>query len=66
MRIRLCFKTPDVMQQVEDEFETGEDGEMTWAEIKMRNFIERFVKYNKYIRVEFDSETETVKVLEQL
>ncbi len=65
MVIQLTFKTPDVMDQIGDEFEVDEEGEMTPAEIKMRNFVEKFVKYDEYIYVEFDSETETVKVLEK-
>lgn len=54
MKVRLSFKTPDVKDQLsEDEREASE------------TVLKKFLKYSEYIQVEFDTETNTAKVLEQ-
>ncbi len=64
MKIVLTFKTPDVMDVIERAFEKDEEGNVTEEECKITRFVEKFVKYGEYIRVEFDSDTQEVKVLE--
>ena len=63
MKIQLTFKTPDVCDVIDSEFEKDEDGEMTATEVKMRNFVDEYIRYGEYIYVEFDSDTQEVKVL---
>lgn len=54
---RLCFKTPDVLDLIEDEV-PEEEREAAKA------FAEKYVKYGEYITVEFDPEKKTATPLE--
>ena len=52
MKVRLSFKTPDVLDQLdEDEREAAEA------------VISKYVEYEEYIQVEFDTEKQTATVL---
>ena len=54
MKIRLSFKTPDVTDQLnEEELEAAQ------------TVLKKFIKWSENIQVEFDTETNTAKVLEQ-
>lgn len=53
MKVQLTFKTPDVADQLSKE-EMQEFGTL----------IRKFVKYNEYVTIEFDSETQTVSVVD--
>ena len=50
MKVILTFKTPDVMNQLEDR-------EVAEA------VIEKFLEYGEILTVEFDTETQTARVL---
>jgi hypothetical protein len=60
MKIRVNFKTPDVLYDIESEL----DNAATEAErVAMENTIYQFVKYGECVRVEFDSDKGTATVL---
>jgi hypothetical protein len=52
-KIQLTFKTPDLLDQL-----TPTDKEL------VTNVLHTFIKYNEYITIEFDTETQTAKVIE--
>lgn len=57
MKFTLSFKTPDALDQIEDDFED---------ELEKNAAIElakKYVEYGECIRVEFDTETQSAKVL---
>jgi hypothetical protein len=70
----LTFKTPDVLQDLQEEVETllelvdteeggpGIEDELALAE-KNLAFAERYVRYDEYLTVEFDVEKGTVTVV---
>ena len=57
MKFRLTFKTPDVLDQLEDQGLT--EAEVDAAKRKASLFIQ----YREYITVEFDSDHQTPVVL---
>ena len=73
MLIQLTFKTPDVFDCVEyyiknariDGEDEEDEDEQYQRQEETREFIRKYVKYDEYISVEFDTEAKTVKVLEQ-
>lgn len=60
MKFKFTFKTSDVdyyvSQRLGDEFSENEE------EIKL--VLEKFVKYNELVTIEFDTENNSAKVLE--
>lgn len=54
MKFNLCFKMPDVLDQITSQSET----ELTAALKLARKYIE----YGEYVRIEFDTETQTATV----
>jgi len=50
MKVKLTFKSPDVMEQVDEEVQDSP-------------VFEKFIKYSEYIYVEFDTENNTAVVL---
>lgn len=56
MKFILMFKTPDVLDQLDA---VPED-----VGVEIARTVARYVKYGEYIRVEFDTETQTATVLE--
>lgn len=67
MKFRLTFKTPDVLDQMVDQFEpapvgheTGETDEFYDA----TQFAKRYVKYGEEITIEFDTEKGTAVAVE--
>ncbi len=60
----LLFKTPDVLDQL-GEPPDSEDCENYNDYIKLKNYIEKFVKYGEMIQIGFDGNEETVTVLQK-
>lgn len=57
-KIKVTFKTPDAVEDAVKNF-NGDWG----VEIDTSVF-DKFVKYNEYVTIEFDTETQTATVLE--
>lgn len=59
MKFRLTFKTPDVLEQIEEieAYRKNEDGGSIHA------VAQKFIHYGEYITIEFDTETETAEVV---
>jgi hypothetical protein len=55
MKFTLHFKTPDILEQIED----LEDSEKE----KAYEIARKFVEYSEYITVEFDTESKTAVAL---
>ncbi len=60
MKFTITFKTPDVLDEL-DRLEDISEEERSFAD----ELVKRYVEYGEYIRVEFDTETKTAKVLEK-
>lgn len=58
MKFRLTFKTPDVLDQLESQFDSKEDVQDAVL------FANNFVEYGEYISIEFDTDTKKAKVNE--
>ena len=57
MRFCLTFKTPDVIDQLDPEHYTEEQFE------EIKEMVRRHVEYGEYAVIEFDTETDTKRVL---
>lgn len=57
MKFQVTFKTPDAVQYALDELPAGADWESA------QKVLDKFVRYNEYVRIEFDTETNTATVL---
>ena len=67
MKIVLVFKTPDVLDQIDDlidDWENESDDRIIEV-LELRRFVEKYVKHSEYIRVEFDTDNKTATVLEK-
>jgi len=53
MKFSLSFKTPDVTDQIE-----GSEDEIESA----REFLERWLEYNEYVTIDFDTKKGTATV----
>jgi len=79
MKIRLSFKTPDVTDAVEeyvvkhcevhDEYDHDCDAcidrkhEAKYEVRELKDKLGKFIEYDEYVRIEFDTETQTATVL---
>lgn len=63
-KVILTFKTNDVIDQLDlpEESDEGEEGINPKKWVKHQ--LEKWIEYGEYIRIEFDLENETAKVLE--
>lgn len=57
MKFTLSFKTPDVLDQLNDMIDDPE--EKAQADL----VANKFLKYGEYVNIEFDTENQTAKVL---
>lgn len=57
MQFTLTFKTPDVLEQIEDLDESEKEQAYTFAR--------KFVKYDEHITIEFDTVANTATVLKK-
>ena len=57
MKFTVTFKTPDAVQYALEELPADADWEQAQA------VIDKFVEYNEYVRVEFDTEAKTATVV---
>lgn len=57
MKFQVTFKTPDAVQYALDELPADADWESA------QKALDKFVEYNEYVRIEFDTETTTATVL---
>lgn len=57
MKFQVTFKTPDAVQYALDELPADADWESA------QKVLDKFVEYNEYVRIEFDTETNTATVL---
>ncbi len=67
MKIKLTFKTPDVLDQLDRKIYYDDD--ITDEELdekidEARSIISKWIEYSEYLTVEFDLENQTAKVLE--
>ena len=58
MKIYASFKTPDVIDNTIEDFDTDEEGED-----RIRQVMEKFVSYGEIIMIEFDMTTQTARVV---
>jgi len=58
MEIKLTFKTPDVLDQIQDQVGADDDVELD----KINSTIGRFVEHEEYITIIFDTERRTATV----
>lgn len=68
MKIRLTFKTPDVLDQIVDqvnqEYDHAESEELRESIIEERKaFCEKWVRYGEYLEVEMDDSTGECRVV---
>lgn len=57
MKFRVTFKTPDAVQYALEELPADADFESA------QKVLDKFVEYNEYVRIEFDTETQTATVV---
>jgi hypothetical protein len=57
MKVRLTFKTPDVLDDALDEIGDAYD------QLPIRNLCKRWIQYEEYITVEIDTEAKTCEVV---
>lgn len=57
MKFRLTFKTPDVLEQLRDQLPDPE------AEMAFRRLADKYVKFAEYVTLEFDTITQSAKVV---
>lgn len=64
MTIEITFKTPDALEDAVDREipYTGEE-ENEDAREALRHFLRRYIKFGECVRVEFDTEAGTARVL---
>lgn len=53
MKFYLCFKTPDVFDQLKDQLPDDE------ADETFRRLARKYVRFGEYVTIEFDTETQT-------
>ncbi|MDD4389715.1 MAG: hypothetical protein PHW03_02810 [Eubacteriales bacterium] len=58
MKFIITFKTPDVLEDL-DRLEDISEEERSFAD----ELVKQYVEYGEYIRIEFDTEAKTAKVL---
>ena len=65
MKMLVGFKTPCIMDKLADFFDDSEDDgcRKYEQEKKMGDLVAKFVEGENYIVVEFDTETQTARVL---
>lgn len=65
MKFTLMFKTPDVLDQIQEQIDDHkyDDDEYYSMLEDAKIFAQQYVKWSEYITIEFDSELKTVKVL---
>jgi hypothetical protein len=57
MKFRVTFKTPDAVQYALEELPADADWEAA------QKALDKFVEYNEYVRIEFDTDNRTATVL---
>ena len=60
MKFTVTFKTPDVLEDL-DRLEDISEEERASAD----ELVKQYVEYGEYVRIEFDTEAKTAKVLEK-
>jgi hypothetical protein len=65
MKFTLTFKTPNATDAIDDQLDVDHnDGERREAlKASMTHLAHKFVQYDEYVRIEFDTETQTATVL---
>lgn len=64
MKFTLTFKTPDVTDQADHLWEDIQNEDERYeVKRKIEEIIEKFIEFNEYIHIEFDTETMTAEVL---
>ncbi len=61
MKLQVSFKTPDAAYYPLKEFKQDHCLEEF---DKMENLIQKFVKYDEYVTIEFDTQSQTAKVIQ--
>lgn len=62
MKLRLTFKTPDVIDQFLDNLILEDDG--VWNKENIKDKLSKWIKYGEYITIEFDIDNQTATVIE--
>lgn len=60
MKITISFKSPDAVDCALDDMQIDKEER---DEIKIK--LKKFIQYNEYVHIEFDTEAETARVLRQ-
>jgi len=67
MKFQLQFKTPDVLDQLDDQCGSYNDKDKFVKDEQLiedcRMLARTFIEYGEYIKIEFDTDTGTVTVL---
>lgn len=68
MKFRITFKTPDVVEDairkaVSSNSSSEEENDLDDLRFECEDVVEKFVKYNELITVEFDTESSTATVI---
>jgi hypothetical protein len=58
MKFTVTFKTPDAVQYALEELPAGAD----WRK-EAQKVTDKFVEYGEYVRIEFDTQTQTATVV---
>ena len=58
MKFTVTFKTPDVLEDLDRLEDISEDERASAEEL-----INQYVEYGEYVRIEFDTDSKTAKVL---
>ena len=58
MKFTLTFKTPNATDAIDDESDADYDSISS-----MKLLVNKFVKYDEYVKIQFDTETQTAIVL---
>lgn len=61
MIVSLMFKTPDVLEQIEDLVQ-HEEGDIAPLSVEEFNWIRSYIEYGEYITVLFDVEKRTIEI----
>lgn len=56
MKVKLTFKSPDVLEQVMNELDEDQQDEL-------KEVADKFIKHEEYITVEIDTDTKTCTVV---
>lgn len=68
MIFTLTFKTPDVVEQLTDEYLLSPDESFGFRQVspEVQETLDKFLTYNEYLYVKFDTVKKTAEVITQI